>query len=95
MTMHTITVFCPVKAAEARKLVNAGRFEMIHIPDFEPGRPIYDGDNRLAFFAIKGDEAAFMELWERVEARVKASAPGRPRAALLDVMFPSYAWPFI
>jgi len=82
------SIFCPVIASEARKMVNDGLFKMISVADFPRGAPLYDSHKRLAYFAIAGTAAAFDSLDVRVAARVKAADNAEARQALIGAMMP-------
>jgi len=90
--MKTITksVFCPVAASEARKMVNEGLAKLISVADFPRGMPLYDRRKHLAYFAIEGTASAFKILEDRVVARLAASECGRPRDALIGAMATAY-----
>jgi hypothetical protein len=89
MTTIIRSVFCPVTASEARKMVAEGRIKLISVADFPRGAPTYDANNRLAYFAIEGAAAAFEMLTGRVVDRVKLADGPKERSALLGAMQPA------
>ncbi|TXH34816.1 MAG: hypothetical protein E6Q98_18215 [Rhodospirillaceae bacterium] len=86
MTKQIKSIFNPVVASEARKMVAQGHFQLISVADFPRGTPTYDQCNRLAYFALQGTDADFEALGSRVADRLKFAAGSKERDALFSAM---------
>jgi len=83
-------VYCPVIAAESRKLVAEGLFRMISVVDLPRGMAVRDRHNRFPYFGTHGTAAAYDELVRRVRERLADAREAQTLCALTRAMAPVY-----